>query len=558
MLNHLSIKNIAVISRLDVDLRGGMSVLTGETGAGKSIIIDSINMLLGNRANKELVRFGAEQAYVQAVFDSNAEIEAILDENDIDAEDGELIISRRLTAEGKSTARINGSAVTLTTLREIADRLINIHGQHDNQALLDPQRHILFLDAYAGNESELNAYRAVYEKRREIKRELKSLVSDEHEKARRTELLEYQINEIAAANLEKGEEEDLKEQRKIAANAEKITSAIEEAYANLYENGETQSAYDRVSMAVNALSGITELTPALNEVYESMQSAMYSIEDAAHEIREFGSTVDFEPQTLDDIEERLDVISKLKRKYGGSIEDILSYKKKSEEELKSIKTSDERTAELKSELAETTAELRKRGKMLTGSREKAAAELQSKIEKSLAELNMERARFCVDVESGEEFYENGMDNVEFMISANPGEPLKPLVKIASGGELSRVMLAIKSILADSDSVGTLIFDEIDTGVSGNAAVKIAKKLADIGKTKQVICITHLPQLAAAADNHYLIKKDSEGEQSETTLEELDFEGRAEEIARLTDGTDMTKLAIEHARQMLKNAKNTEN
>ncbi len=558
MLNHLSIKNIAVISRLDVDLRGGMSVLTGETGAGKSIIIDSINMLLGNRANKELVRFGAEHASVQAAFDTNGEINAILEENDIDCEDGELIISRRLNRDGKSTARINGSIVTLGVLREIADKLINIHGQHDNQALLTPQKHIQFLDAYAANAEELEEYRQIYEKRRSIERELKSLITDEREKARRTELLEYQINEIKAANLEKGEEEDLRDQRKIAANAEKISSSIEEAYANLYENGGTPSAYDSISVAVNALSGITDLTPALNEVYESLQSAMYSIEDAAHEIKEFGATVDFEPQTLDDIEERLDVISKLKRKYGNSIEDILLYKAKSEEELKNIRTSDERTAELQLELSETTDELRKKGSILTKSRERAAADLQSKIEKSLAELNMERARFCVDVESGDEFYENGMDAVEFMISANPGEPLKPLVKIASGGELSRVMLAIKSILADSDSVETLIFDEIDTGVSGNAAVKIAKKLSDIGKTKQVICITHLPQLAATADNHYLIQKDSDGEQSETTLEELDFDGRAAEIARLTDGANMTKLAIEHARQMLRNAKNTEN
>lgn len=557
MLNHLSIKNIAVISRLDVDFHGGMSVLTGETGAGKSIIIDSINMLLGNRASKELVRFGAENASVQAVFDTNDEINAILDENDIDIEDGGLIISRRLTSDGKSTARINGSVVTLGALREIADRLVNIHGQHDNQALLSPQKHILFLDAYAENGAELGAYREIYEKRRSIERELKTLTTDEREKARRIELLEYQINEITAANLEKGEEEDLLERRKIAANAEKITSAIEEAYANLYENGENSSAYDSISVAVNALSSITDLTPALSAVYDSLQSAMYSMEDAAHEIKEFGSTVDFEPQELDDIEERLDVISKLKRKYGNSINDILEYKKTAEEELKSIQTSGERTAELQMELAETTELLREKGKILTRSREKAAAELQSKIEKSLAELNMERARFCVDVESGDEFYENGMDKVEFMISANPGEPLKPLIKIASGGELSRVMLAIKSILADSDSVGTLIFDEIDTGVSGNTAVKIAKKLADIAKTRQVICITHLPQLAAAADNHYLIKKDSDGTRSETTLEELDFDGRAAEIARLTDGGDTTGLAMDHARQMLINAKKSE-
>lgn len=555
MLNQLSVRNVAVIDKLDINLHDGVSVLTGETGAGKSIIIDSINMILGDRANKELVRYGTDKAVVQAVFDAPKSVINILEENDIDVEDGTVIITRQVTKEGKSVARINGMVVTLNILREISDRLINIHGQHDNQALLTPIRHITFLDAYADNEEYINRYKDILSKKREIEKKISSLEMDEQEKMQRIDLLEYQVNEIKKASLEKGEENDLREQRDIYTNAEQITKSVNEAYMNLYEGDEIQSAYDGISIAVNEISQISDLNPQLKSIYDTLNEIMYSLEDTAHEIKEFGETVEFDEQTLNEIEERLDLISRLKRKYGNSIEEILEYLKKAESELNDIKLSDERTNELKEELKNITKELKEKGNVLTQRRENAAKVLEENIEKSLHELNMEKSKFKVSIENDGTFYDNGMDKVEFLISTNPGEPLKPLVKIASGGELSRVMLAIKSILADSDGVDTMIFDEIDTGVSGKAAMSIAKKLAVIAKNKQVICITHLPQLTAMADNHYLIQKNTDGEMASTTLKELDEEGRELELARIIDGGEVTELALSHAKQMLENAKN---
>lgn len=553
MLNNLYIKNVAVIDKLEVDFHNGVSVLTGETGAGKSIIIDSINMILGDRANKELVRYGTDKAIVQATFDASESICKILDDNDIDTDNGQVLITRQLTKEGKSVARINGMIVTLNVLREISDELINIHGQHDNQALLTPSKHISFLDAYANDEECIAEYKEVFRKKRETEKKLHALEMDEQEKAQKIDLLEYQINEIKKASLEKGEDEDLKEQREIYANAEQITNSVNEAYANIYGGDEIQSAYDGISIAVDALSKINELNPQLRNMYNSLNTIMYSLEDTAHELREFGDTVEFDEQTLNDIEERLDLISKLKRKYGGTIEEILNYLNKAESELDDIKLSDEKANELKEELKKITEELSAKGNSLSERRRKYAAILEQNIEQSLHELNMEKAKFKVQIETENVFYDNGLDKVEFLISTNPGEPLKPLVKIASGGELSRVMLAIKSILADSDGVDTLIFDEIDTGVSGRAALSIAKKLSQIGKNKQVICITHLPQLTAAADNHYLIKKDIDGEMASTSLNELDEEGRELELARIIDGGEVTELALNHAKQMLMTA-----
>jgi DNA repair protein RecN (Recombination protein N) len=554
MLNHLSIKNVAVIDKLDVSINSGVSVLTGETGAGKSIIIDSINMILGDRANKELVRFGEEKAVVQAVFEAGPSVIKKLEENDIDVEDNQIIINRRVTKDGKSVAKINGTVVTLGLLREISDCLINIHGQHDNQALLTPQKHINFLDDYAADAELLEKYRSLYSKMRKTEKALAGLEMDEKEKMQRIDLLEYQIKEIESAKLTIGEDDDLKEQREIVANAEKIKVALNEAYENVYENTDAPSAYDSLSVAVNALAEISELNPTVKAVYDTLSEAVYTLEDAAHELKEFGDTVDFDENALNEIEERLDLISKLKRKYGNTIETVLKFLENGKTELENIKLSDEKTAELQQELSEIKKQLKVVGNQLTKTRKNAATELQEKIEKSLSELNMEKSKFCVRVDEFDEFFENGMNKVEFLISTNPGEPLKPLVKIASGGELSRVMLAIKSILADTDEVGTLIFDEIDTGVSGKAALKIAKKLTEIGKSKQVICITHLPQLTAAADTHYLILKNTDGSLASTSLTELDEKGRETELARIIDGGDVSELALEHAREMLKNAK----
>lgn len=551
MLNHLSIKNVAVIDKLGVDFHNGVSVLTGETGAGKSIIIDSINMILGDRANKELVRYGTEKAVVQAVFDTNKDVLDILEENDIDVEDDEIIITRQLTGEGKSTARINGTVVTLNVLRDVADKLINIHGQHDSQALLMPVKHVSFLDAYAENDEYISEYREYLRKKRETEKKISALEMNEQEKERRIDLLEYQIEEITKASLEKGEEEELKEQREIFANAEQITSAVNEAYFSIY--GGDNAAYDSISLAVEALSGVSDVNPRIKSMYDALSAVMYSLEDVAHEVKDFGDGIEFDEKALNDVEERLDLISKLKRKYGASIDDILIYLEHAVKELNDIRLSDERIQELRNELNDIIAGLTKRGKKLSARRKEYALMLEKNIEQSLHELNMEHAKFKVNVETSEEFYENGIDRVEFLISTNPGEPLKSLVRIASGGELSRVMLAIKSILADSDGVDTLIFDEIDTGVSGKAAMSIARKLSQIGRNKQVICITHLPQLTASADNHYLIQKDTNGDMAYTTLAELDDSQRETELARIIDGGEATELALSHAREMLMNA-----
>lgn len=547
MLEQLTVKNVAVIDKLDVSLRDGVTVLTGETGAGKSIIIDSINMISGSRANKELVRRGTDKAEVQAVFSMCDRVKKILDENEIDTEDSCVIISRRLTADGKSTARINGTAVTLNFLREVADMLINIHGQHDNQALLNPEKHIDFVDAYAHSQAELDEYKKVYEKRRQINKKLKELEGDESEKMRMMDLYSYQVNEIKSAQLVSGEEEELIARRDILANAERINIAAQEAYADLYEFPNGRSAYDMISTAVNAVSGIADLSPELNNAYESLVSAMYAVEEAARDVHEFGGSIEYDEAELNETEERLELIGKLKRKYGSTIEEILSYCENAEKKLNSIVTCEEQAEELQKQLAVVNVQLAQAAKALSAVRHTAAAKLEKEIENSLHELDMEKAVFSVEVVE-DEYNATGRDYVEFLIATNPGEDLKPLVKIASGGELSRVMLAIKSILAKSDDVGTLIFDEIDTGVSGSAAQRIADKLRVIGREKQVICISHLPQLAAAADNHFRIVKDVDGEMAKTSLDELDYDGRVKELARIVGGG---AAGEDYAREMLK-------
>lgn len=551
MLNQLSIRNVAVIDALDVSLKDGMSVLTGETGAGKSIIIDSINMILGERTNKELVRYGTKSAGVQAVFDANGIAVSYLDANGIEVEENQIIITRQINNDGKSIAKINGNIVTLAQLREVADLLINIHGQHDNQALLTPKKHIRFLDDFADVKTEYEDYARLYSKVKELKKKIASLGMDEQEKLRRIDLLTYQTDEIESAKLRIGEEEELKEQLEICENAEKITTKIGEAYKNAYDGDEMPSAYDSISVAVKAMEAVKDYDEKLSKVYESLSEAMYSIEDCAQEISRFAERIDYDEAVLNELEERLDLISKLKRKYGSTIEEIIEYGKKASAELNEIVSGDELLEKLKAEIDKEETLLRTAGKKLSQKRKIAAQELGDKIERALFELNMEKSQFVVKVEETDEFYDNGMNYVEFMISTNPGEPLKPLVKIASGGELSRVMLAIKSIIAESDSVDTLIFDEIDTGVSGNTALKIAQKLKQIAKTKQVICITHLPQLTSISDNHYLIEKNTDGELASTRLKRLDDEGRVMELARLIDGGEVTEIAYNHAKELLR-------
>lgn len=550
MLRSLNIKNIAVIEKLEVAFRGGVTAFTGETGAGKSIIIDSINMILGARTSRELVRYGTDKAMVQAVFDTNPVICKFLKKNDIDTEEDGIIITRTLTKDGKSTARINDTVVTLAVLREAADKLINIHGQHDNQALLTPEKHINFLDAYADDAELLCNYKKLYTEMMELRKKLAATALNEKERMQRIDILEYQIKEITGARLVSGEEEELLSQREILENAEKITSAAQEAYAELYDMDEVHSAYDLISMASDAVGRISDVSPEIRKIYDRLNEAMYAVEEAAHEIRDFSANIEYDSQILNDTEERLDLISRLKKKYGQTIDEINAYGERAMHELDEILDYDELGEKLRKEFNEAAKKLKRAGIALSDKRRAAARELGTKIEKALSELDMDKSRFEVIVEPSKNFELNGIDKVEFMISTNPGEPLKPLVKIASGGELSRVMLAIKSILAETDCVDTLIFDEIDTGVSGSASVKIAAKLRKIGETKQVICITHLPQMTASADNHYLIKKNISNNMAYTTLKELDIQGRINEIARIIDGENATETAKKHAKELL--------
>ena len=553
MLSQLSIKNVAVIDKLDVDINNGVTVLTGETGAGKSIIIDSINMILGERTNKDIVRYGTDRATVQAVFTNIPKnvLDTLL-EYDIECED-DIIISRTVTKDGKSTARINGVIVPISVLREISNALINIHGQHDNQALLTAKKHIDFLDAYADCDELIAEYKKIYSDMKELKSQINKLLTNEADKEHRMDLLSYQINEIEQAKLTAGEDVDLEEQREIISNAEKINTAVEIAYTNLYDNPNAQSAYDSLSIAVSSLEGISDINQELKDAYDALCSAMYTTEDVSHIIKNFGDSVEFSEAELNDIEERLDLISKLKRKYGATIPEILEFLDKAKAELSQFEKGDELLSELNKKLGDTENALKKIGEELSMRRYYKAEELSKKITTALSELNMEKAVVSISVINNGEFYDNGMDTVEFMIRTNPGEPLKPLAKIASGGELSRVILAIKSILANTDSVDTMIFDEIDTGVSGAAAAKITQKLVSIGKNKQVICITHLPQLAAAAATHYLIVKDVSGDMASTTLKELSQTEREQELARIIDGINITDIALSHAKEMLKNA-----
>lgn len=555
MLRGLDIKNVAVIENLSVEFFDGMTVLTGETGAGKSIIIDSINMILGARANKSLVRHGEKKAVVSACFDASESTFKELEEAGIEIEDGEVIVSREVTAEGKSVARINGVMVPLNVLREVASGLINIHGQQDNQAILDSSKHIVFLDAYGETLSLLAEYKDKLSKMKGIKKQLEDMEIDEQEKLRRVDMLKFQIDEIEKAELKPGEKEQLQEERITVMNSGKIAEGVSGAYKVLYES-DAMSVYDGISIAADSLESISGYEKNIGELYSKLVDIKYSVEDIVHELR--GIDLEFDENYLNSVEERLDVIQSLEKKYGGSVESVMEYYDTAVVELENIQNSDEIMKKLQLELESERASLKETAEKLYSERKKAGQRLGEAIQKELTELDMEKARFEISVKHTEEFSKNGMDVVEFMISTNPGEPLKELTKVASGGELSRTMLAIKSVLAECGETETLIFDEIDTGVSGRAAQKIAVKLWGLGKNSQVICISHQPQLAAYADNHYYIEKNVTDDTAKTTVRILDDEERTLEVARIIDGADITEAARVHACEMISSAREKKN
>lgn len=556
MLQELHIQNIAVIDEVTVSFGNGLHVLTGETGAGKSILIDAINMALGSRTSKDLIRTGAAAAVVDLVFSVSDTVLPLLEAMDIEAEDNTVIVSRKLSAEGKSICRINGIAVPVGIVRQVGALLLAIHGQNDNQEILSPAAHLKMVDTFGKNTAALSAYRSVYEKRRLLMQEIEELETDEAEKARRIDLLQFQTDEIAAAALRSGEEEELEEKRTYLLNIEKIMEGASGAYAGLYGDEESAAAYDLISDALRYLENVSAYDSTLSAYQETLSSVLADLEDVTHGLKSYLDRIEFEDGALDRVEERLGLIAGLKRKYGKDIPAILAYYDRCTEELNRLSDSEETLVKLHAELDVLNKELAKLAAELTSAREKAAAELQKRVLKELADLDMQKMQFVVAVTEkatsagATQYGPDGCDNVAFLISANPGEALHPLIKIASGGEMSRIMLALKSVLSDADVAESLIFDEIDTGVSGRAAQKIAEKMAALAKTRQVLCITHLAQIASMADIHYSIEKHVEGARTKTTVRQIEGEERMEELARIIGGVQVTELTRKNAAEML--------
>ncbi|MDO4618845.1 MAG: DNA repair protein RecN [Clostridia bacterium] len=549
MLLNLEIKNIALIDSVSTDIASGMTVLTGETGAGKSIIIDSVNLLMGARASREMIRYGEEKARVQGLFFVSDRIKKEIAELGLDADDNMVSLLRDISVDGKSVCRINGMIVTSGVLKEVSALLLNIHGQQDNHSLLNPKNHLKYIDGFAGNERERINFTKAYTELLKLKKHLSELENNQKELEERRDLLSYQTEEIFEAALRVGEADELSAERELLVNAEKINSAVMESLDLLYD-GEV-SAYDLVSSADKAMSRLSGLSVS-EGINEKILDIKYAIEDLSSEIRDVSEGAFFSPERLNEIEERLDLIFKLQKKYGGSEEAVLEYMKKAEEELFSIDTSDVAKEKLKSEIMRKEIEVKELSEKLTLTRKKAGEKLSALIAENLKDLDMPKVKFEVLIEDTE-YTSLGKDWAEFMICPNIGEELKPLAKFASGGELSRVMLAMKSVLADLDGVETLIFDEIDTGVSGSAAQKIAKKLKSLSKGRQVLCVSHHAQPAAIADSHFKIVKKEENGRTVTSLNFLLKEDRIMEIARLTDGENPSREAIEHAKVMIENA-----
>lgn len=555
MLNELHIENIAVIERADISFSKGLNVLTGETGAGKSIVIDSIGAVLGERVSRELVRRGAEKGVVTASFDMTPYTEQWLRENEIDSDD-ELILQRRITADGKSSCRVCGTPVTVSQMKELAAFLVDIHGQNDGRQLMDERRHMEYLDRFGRLDAPLDAYRAEYKKYTGIKKEIERLSMDEIEKERLSDTLSYQIAELERAELKEGEYDTLVSRRDLLRNSEKLTEAIDEAISALYGGDD-----NAVSLAQNAAyyaGKAAAITPELESVAANINDAAFALADAAETLRDFHDDLDFSPEEYDRLESRIAQLNKLQRKYGRDIDGLIEYLDECRRKLDDIQYADDRLAKLDRELEKQSAVCHASAEKLSRERRSAASELETRIVSELRELNMPSVRFAVEflpVESERGFDANGADVVRFIMSANAGEELGRISRIASGGELSRIMLAMKNVFAENDPVATMIFDEIDTGVSGIAAQRVGEKLYSVSKGKQVMCVTHLPQIAAMADSHYVISKQERGGRTYTDVVLLDREGRRRELARLHGGDVVTATTLASAEEQLQAAEN---
>lgn len=553
MLKELSIENIAIVKKECIEFDNGFSVLTGETGAGKSIIIDSIGLIMGARFSKEMIRSGEENARVSALFTELTDHEKDFLENaGFPAEDdGTFFIQRKISVSGASSAIVNGRTVTVSVLRTIGEFLINIHGQHASQALLEEENHILYLDAMANDSSLLSEYSKIYEEYSETKNKIEELKKKENEKERTIELLKYQLNDIDSVKPKKGEEEALEINKKKIADAEKISKYSTLVYRALYRNEKGLSASELISKASDAISVLSDIIPDAASYVETLRDFAYRIEDIAETIHKECDVGYKNPsEILDRIESRLNSISKLKRKYGSTVEDIISYREKIATELKSLEHSEETITDLSNDLKEIKDRLSEKAAKITEVRNIAAKDLEERIVSELRFLEMEKVRFKISVTPLKEFSANGNDAVSFLVSANPGEPLLPLSKIASGGELSRTMLALKCALADNERTPTLIFDEIDTGISGKTSHKIGIKLSDCAKSCQVICVTHSPQIAAVAKSHFMVSKREIGGRTESDVKKLSYDERIHEIARIIGGATINSQTIAAAKDLV--------
>ena len=548
MLSLLHIENIAVIERADIVFNRGFNVLTGETGAGKSIVIDAISAILGERAYRDMIRTGTNVASVRAVFTDVPRL-PWFDENGVDY-DQETMIQREVYLDGRNVCRVNGCLVNVAILHKLGIQLVNIHGQHDSASLFDEENHLVFLDAFGDNGPLIREYEQSYSVVSSLKREINRMTMDEGEKLRRMESLRFQIAEIEKAELEIGEDDILSERRKLLQNAEKLSDGMEKTVSLLYGGEDSDGATAMLSEAERALQKIAKFGDRFQELHDRVADLMYQVQDAAEEVRDARDDLSYSADELEQIESRLDIIHRLRRKYGATCEDILDYLEKAKKELDDIEFADDHLEKLKDKLKKAEKEAWDRAMTLRESRQKAALTMSQRILSELTQLDMPRVQFeCVFRET--ELSSSGADAVAFYMSANAGEALKPMSKVASGGELARIMLAMKNVLAEKDQVGTLIFDEVDTGVSGRAAQKVAEKLRSVAQHKQVLCVTHLPQLAALADTHLLISKSEREGRTYTAVTPLDVEGRKRELARIIGGTNITETTLLSAEEMLK-------
>lgn len=553
MLSSLQIENVAVIQKAEVHFEPGLNVLTGETGAGKSILIDSINAILGNRTSKDLVRTGAAKAVIRAAFEQVPP--AVLDKLEQSGYERSeaLLLSREITAEGKSSCRINGMPATAAILRELCGGLININGQHDSVGLLNPAHHLDILDDYAQNRTVFQEYYTLYRELVQVKRELDALITDEAEKQRKIDLLQYQVQEIEDAGLTAGEEQTLENRRKVLSNASAIRDRLAQSYALLSGSDDAAGAVDLLGEASNAVDAAAQLDPALTAAAGQLLDLYYNAKDVAADLIGRLDAYDTNDAELDEVEQRLDLLYRLKRKYGSTVEDVIAFGQKAREELDSIQHSQQRHDALQAEKLRLYAKTREKAEVLTQTRLKAFEELNTRISGTLDFLNMPGVRMTLRHTRGP-LASHGQDSIEFYISTNPGEAPKPLAKIASGGELSRITLAIKNAMADKDAVPTVIYDEIDSGVSGKAAGRIGEVLRQSAQGHQILCITHTAQIAALADCHLLIQKNVSNERTYTEIHPLDENGRVEALARLISGDHVTELSRANAREMLQERK----